>query len=107
MVNSAKLLALISSLSKALGPIRVVKVTGTTDAAAGNTVSVAHGVTLAKIILLSVSVSDGTTLFAASSPVAADEFSFTADATNVNVTNGAAATTILAQAFTALIVIEE
>lgn len=87
--------------------IKVKKLTGTTDAVAGNTVSVAHGVTLAKIISLAVFVNDGTTLYAASSPAAADEFSFTADATNVNVINGAAAVSILAQPFVATLIYEE
>lgn len=87
--------------------IKVKKLTGTTDAAAGNTVTVAHGVTLGKIISLSGGVNDGTTLYCPSSPAAADEFSLTADATNVSVTNGAAATTILNQPFVLTLIYEE
>lgn len=87
--------------------IKVKKLTGTTDAAAGNTVTVAHGVTLGKIISLSGGVNDGTDFFCPCSPVAADEFSLTADATNVSVTNGAAATTILNQPFVLTLIYEE
>lgn len=87
--------------------IKVKKLAGTTDAVAGNTVSIAHGVTLAKIISVTGLVNDGTVMFFPCSPTAADEFSLTADATNVNVINGATATTILAQPFTITVVYEE
>jgi hypothetical protein len=87
--------------------IKIKKVTGTTDALAAGVATVAHGVTLAKIISLWVGVNDGTTLYAPSSDVAANLFTYTADATNVTVTNGALATTILSQPFTATIIYEE
>lgn len=87
--------------------VKVKTLTGTTDAVAGNTVSVAHGVTLAKIISLCVLVNDGTTMYAPSSPTATEEFSFTADATNVNVINGVAAVTILSQPFVITVIYEE
>jgi len=87
--------------------IKIKKVTGTTAALASGVSSVAHGVTLAKIISLTVSVNNGTTLFAASSLVATDIFIYTADATNINVINGGLATTVLNQPFTATIIYEE
>lgn len=86
--------------------VKVKTVSGTTDAIAGNTVSVAHGVDFTKIISLWVGVNDGTTLFAPSGPDA-DLFTYTADATNVNVTTGLSATTVLDQPFVATIVYEE
>lgn len=96
-------LSLINSIS-ALGGNNIKTLTGTTGAAAGDTVSVAHKIDFTKIISLTAVVNDETTVFCPCSPVAADEYSITADATNVSVTNGASATTILAQPFTITII---
>lgn len=87
--------------------IKVKKLVGTTDAMAGNTASVAHGVTLAKIISLTAQVSDGTTLWPPCSATVTQNFEFTADATNVNVTTGLGATVILSQPFTITLIYEE
>jgi hypothetical protein len=96
-------LSLINSIS-ALGGNNIKTLRGTTGAAAGNTVSVAHGIDPAKIISLTAVVNDGTTVYCPCSPVAADEYSITADVADVKVTNGAAATTILAQLFVVTVI---
>jgi hypothetical protein len=84
--------------------VKVKKLTGTTDAVAGNTASVAHGIDPDSIISITAVVNDGTTVYCPCSPVAADEYSITADATDVNVTNGASATTILARPFVVTVI---
>lgn len=135
MINSSKLRSMITEASKAataalaaiygvahtwsakqtfstytvLGDasVKVKKLTGTTDALASGVATVAHGVTLAKIISVWVGVNDGTTLYAPSSDVAANLFVYTTDATNVSIINGAAATAILSQPFVVTIIYEE
>lgn len=87
--------------------IKLLKLTGTTDALVGGTVSVAHGVTASKILAIDVLVDASGTLIPPNAPLVADEYSVTADVTNVNVINGAAAVTILSQPFTILITHEE
>ncbi len=90
------------------GPaIKVLKFEGTTGVAAGDTVSIPHGLLdFTKIISLTGTVNDGTTGFVASDPDGANLFSLTYDATNINVVNGAAATAILAQPFAATVIVE-
>jgi hypothetical protein len=106
-VNTNKLRAMITALAKAFGPHKVLTLTGTTDAVAGNTVSVAHGIDFNKIISITGIVNDATTIFCPCSPTVTDLFSLTADAVNVNLTNGAAATAILAQPFVITIIYGE
>ena len=87
--------------------IKLTKLSGSTDALAGGTASVAHGLTLAKVLAVDVLVDASGTVFPPNAPAGADAYSVTVDATNVNVINGAAAVTILSQPFTILITHEE
>lgn len=86
--------------------VKVKTVSGATDAIAGNTASVAHGEDFTKIISVWVGVNDGATLFTQGG-ADADWFSVTVDATDINVTTGLLATSVLDQPFVATIVYEE
>lgn len=77
--------------------VRAKKLTGTTGPAAGDTVTIAHRVNGERIDGIQVMVLAGGVLYPPSTPDPATEFTFTADATGINITNGASATTILGQ----------
>lgn len=86
--------------------IKVKSLTGTTDAVAGNSVNIAHGVTLGKIISIVCLVEAGSVIYPPNSGVT-ELFTFTADSTNLIVTNGAAATTTLNSPIRATVIYEE
>lgn len=88
-------------------PVKLLKLTGTTDAVAGMTASVAHGLTASKILSVSAQVTAGGTIYMPGDMAATEAFAVTADATNINVINGPLAVTTLAQPFTILIIHEE
>lgn len=83
--------------------IKLIELTGTTDASASGTASVAHGLTASQILSVSVQVTAGSTIYLPNSPVSAEEFSVTIDAANINIINGGSATTILDMPLTVLI----
>lgn len=83
------------------------KFTGTTGAV-GAVVTVAHGLTLSKILGLDVLVTSGTTRIGPNRTAGAtDAFRVSVDATNINVAVDAAGASVASQPFTALITYEE
>lgn len=89
--------------------IKTKKLTGTTNAAAGGTASVAHGLTSSKIIGAQVLVgaSAGTRVYPGS-PIAANAYQVHHDTTNFVITNGASSgATINNQPFSILVTYEE
>jgi hypothetical protein len=92
------------------GPaIKTKKITGTTAATQGAAVGVAHGLTLAKILSVSVFVNIvGRSVPPGFVGIAGEEYSTATGTLNVNLYNSAAnSINILSQPFTALIIYEE
>jgi hypothetical protein len=91
------------------GVLRTKKLTGTTNAAAGGTVTIAHGLTLSKIVGAQVLVGAAAgPRYALGSPTAANGFELFIGGVNAAITQGAAAgANVNNQPFTILLTYED
>lgn len=98
-----------SKLGSDAPAIKVKKLTGTTGAAQGSFMSVAHGLTRAKIISVTVLVDNGTKSLPPSyTQSTGTQYDFDVDATNINILNSASNSNgILNKPFTVMITYEQ
>lgn len=88
--------------------VKLLRLSGTTDAAPAGVASVAHGLTASKILSVAVLVEVTAVYYPPMlATLPTHEFYYTVDAMNINVVNGAAAVDILNMPFTILIIHEE